>query len=160
MIVDESHAIKNTGANMSRATCALHSGLVTLVSGTPVNQTIDDLCGQLKCLGVDSFSHPQRWAGAIGKKHERFRSNSSSSEFPVALLLLLRKLMVRHEKAQLVGDPPRPLLTLPPKTESTRVINWPAARGKSACLVRGPAQKEYMRLEAKARALFMASAPL
>ena len=40
--------------------------------------------------------------------------------------------MIRHEKDQKMGDPPRPLLTLPPKTEEERLrglkfvkVSWP-----------------------------------
>eukprot|EP00939_MAST-03C_sp_MAST-3C-sp1_P000482 g482.t1 len=123
VIVDESHYIKNTTANMSIATTSLYSNHALLVTGTPLNKRVDDFVGQMMCLDYDER------VGKVLMNVERY-SSAGRRGFPISVEHTIRKLMVRHEKDQTIDG--EALLTLPPKTESTRVIEWPNSKSRKA----------------------------
>jgi SWI/SNF-related matrix-associated actin-dependent regulator of chromatin subfamily A3 len=52
VIVDESHLIKNPTARMSLATTSLYSKHSLLVTGTPINSSVQDLAGQMKVFQI------------------------------------------------------------------------------------------------------------
>ena len=130
---DESHYIK-THSQMAKACWALEGDRRWCVTGTPFNTSVLDLLGQLKFLRLHGFDDHQTWESKCVKPFASFQKHPSNgpADSLSALLLPLRHAMVRHEKTQLWGKPPKPLLTLPPKVESMRIIKWgdAAARRK------------------------------
>ena len=132
---------------MSKACWALDGHRRWCVTGTPFNTGVGDLLGQLRFLRLHGFADKKTWTWNVEKPYATFsKTLGDPNKKLLALLCPLRHAMVRHEKTQLWGTPPKPLLTLPPKVETLRVVKW----GNAA------ARKRY---EAEEKAALKASAP-
>ena len=144
VIVDESHFIKNSKAKMSRATTSFFSKHSLLVTGTPINSSMNDIVGQTKIFQIDDVTADVCLID--NEKCQSFFRKGVSNNVPIGLIYLLRNLMIRHEKDQYMNG--KALLTLPPKTESVCYIDWPDAK----------IRKSYFDAEKRARDIFISCA--
>eukprot|EP00940_MAST-03C_sp_MAST-3C-sp2_P002215 g2215.t1 len=134
VVIDEGHIMKNLASKISRSTRALRSRLRWLVTGTPLSTSIKDLYGMLYSLRIYGLHHRAIFDKTIAEPAEMYLLNkrptrkrgerSASKLFPPALSILLSKLMIRHDKKQLFGNPPRKLLELPPKITKRVMVEW------------------------------------
>jgi len=106
-----------------------------LVSGTPINTTLDDLKNQLAFLGIQHV--PEMFAafrdtviekiqGTTSRGRRRRRSYAGGA-FPKApwvghFTFLMRSIMLRHSQAMKYRGTTTTLMSLPPKTERTLVV--------------------------------------
>ena len=92
--VDEAHTIKNPEAKMSKACCALTAQFRWCLTGTPYQNTVDDVYSLVKFLRIPPFAEWKYW-------NERITSPAKSDKMSLALTrirTLLRAIMIRRRK--------------------------------------------------------------
>ena len=98
IILDESHNIKGETAN-ARASRNLHSHRRWCVTGTPANTSLDDLRQQLAFCGLAPFeTDSQAFKDNFSEPHAAAGRRSNLNRFPIGLLPLLRRTVMRHAK--------------------------------------------------------------
>ena len=123
--------MKNSASNITRATRSLKSNLRWLVTGTPLNTDVSDLYGMLYSLRVFGLHHKSLFDAVVAYPGSDFFNRGDDDKFPPTLSYLMSKLMIRHEKQQMFGSPPRKLLELPKKTTTRVIVEWgEGAEGK------------------------------
>ena len=94
LIVDEAHAIKNPKAKMSLACSALEAQFRWCLTGTPYQNTVDDVYSLVRFLRIPPFKDRSYWK-------ERISSPAASGRMSLALSrlrTLLRAIMIRRTK--------------------------------------------------------------
>ena len=120
VILDEAHCIKNQKTLVSKVCCDLQAEHRWCVSGTIIQNSLDDVFGIMKFLKHEPWCIPSFWKAAITKP---MNSNSNeldneASNVNVRLALdrvrrVLAPLMLRRTKDSVTKDG-QPILTLPP----------------------------------------------
>lgn len=108
IILDESHILKSTTTKQSSACFRLTSKYRWCVTGTPVNNTLLDMYGQLKFLQADAFHE------ATYRKMVRCA--------PDLLCQLLSHMVMRHTASQQFNG--KSILELPTKTHHELVVRF------------------------------------
>ena len=104
VVLDEAHNIKNGASAQAKGCCELRAIHRWCVTGTPLQNSPDDLFPLLKFLGYPSF----------GESLPVFRALTHHKEGAEQLQVLLRSLMLRRRKRDTFGG--RPILaSLPPR---------------------------------------------
>ena len=101
-------AMNNALAGLSRC----HSWLM---SGTPVNNVVDDLLGQLMFLGVEPYSTRGAEGDAFWEREVSSRWRLRDADALEVVLDLLGCVMMRHSKVQKAGG--EAIVKLPPRAE-------------------------------------------
>ena len=117
IMVDESH-YNNTGDRVKTALAQLSSTHRYCVTGTPVGHSLVDLYGQLRFLRVPQFARKDFWEQNISKPYAEHNCSALN-----VLRSLLSRTVIRHSKAQTVGDGDA-LIALPPRTVETLLIEF------------------------------------
>lgn len=94
MIVDEAHTIKNRAAKMSQACCDLSGQYRWCLTGTPYQNTVDDIYSLIRFLRIPPFCDWPYW-------RDRITSEAESGKMTLALTrirTLLRAIMLRRTK--------------------------------------------------------------
>jgi SNF2 family DNA or RNA helicase len=94
LILDEAHTIKNPKAKMSQACCALSARFRWCLTGTPYQNTVDDVYSLVKFLQIPPFADWTYW-------RERITTPSKGNRMSLALSrlrTLLRLIMIRRTK--------------------------------------------------------------
>ena len=143
VILDEAHGIKNTGTVVSKACCMLKAEYRWCVTGTPIQNSLQDVYGLLKFLRHEPWCEATFWKNAItnslsgasngtGNASAMADNNEDGKEegpSPQALAVsaafgrvkrVLAPIILRRTKDTLTEDG-TPILTLPPIDSS--VIN-------------------------------------
>ncbi|TPX46100.1 hypothetical protein SeMB42_g03822 [Synchytrium endobioticum] len=141
VILDEGHNIKNTSTLRSRACCALRTDRRWILSGTPIQNTIEDLQALLKFLQCKPYNDPAQFKADIGeplkrlpihvteeeeqsmKAHELQKIQSERRRWDAALQrvqVVLKIIMLRRQKATLIDG--KPLLDLPAR--NVRMVEY------------------------------------
>ncbi|KAL5722646.1 Helicase-like transcription factor chr28 [Ranunculus cassubicifolius] len=136
VILDEAQTIKNYRTQVSRACCGLRAKRRWCLSGTPIQNTIDDLFSYFRFLKYDPYAV--------------YRSFCASIKLPISkdavhgykkLQAVLKTIMLRRTKGTLLDG--KPIINIPPKT---------------VCLIKVDFSIEerdfYTKLEADSRAQF------
>lgn len=98
VILDEAHTIKNKRSQMYQATCRVVSDRRWCLTGTPVQNTIDELQALLQFIRVPPYDDPVIWKQHISGP----LSNKGAARTAMAKLhLVLSGLMLRRTKAVL-----------------------------------------------------------
>jgi hypothetical protein len=93
-LVDEAHTIKNPKAKMSKACCDLTAQYRWCLTGTPYQNTVDDVYSLVRFLRIPPFSEWSYW-------RERITSQTKNGKMSLALTrlrTLLRVIMLRRTK--------------------------------------------------------------
>jgi SNF2 family DNA or RNA helicase len=114
--VDEAHTIKNPKAKMSIACCNLSAQFRWCLTGTPYQNTVDDVYSLVKFLRIPPFCEWDYW-------RERITKQAKSGNMSLALTrlrTLLRAIMLRRRKEVLKVRPVHLIMLtqdikLPPK---------------------------------------------
>jgi SNF2 family DNA or RNA helicase len=120
VILDEAHCIKNQKTLASKVCCSLKSQHRWCVSGTIIQNSLDDVFGIMKFLRHEPWSLPAFWKAAITKPMTSASDGGITEDQEAGLKTaldrvrrLLAPLMLRRTKDSVTKDG-TPILTLPP----------------------------------------------
>lgn len=129
VVLDEAHTIKEVRTMQCRAVCNLTAQRRLSLTGTPVQNRLDDLYAQIRFLRLDPFCDRIVWNEHCGQRQKRgylsSRFNASTSNEPLEQVALakvqtiMKFLTLRRTKETRTASGAR-LLDLPPK--NTRVV--------------------------------------
>lgn len=126
IICDESHSLREASTKKSLACMQLVGDHKWLVSGTPVNTSLNDLRNQLKFIGLEDvdemfsifsssvFAHTDDRSRRNEDPYAR-RDNRDFGHF----MFLMRCIMIRHSQNQTYRGTTTTLMSLPPKVRIT-----------------------------------------
>jgi DNA repair protein RAD5 len=116
VILDEAHSIRNLRTLASKACCALKADHRWCVSGTIIQNSLDDLLGIMKFLQHEPWCWASFWKAAISDPAKEADPEKREESLRVALdraRRVLNPIMLRRNKDSLSADG-TPILTLPP----------------------------------------------
>lgn len=129
IVLDEAHTIKEVRTMQCRAVCNLTAQRRLSLTGTPVQNRLDDLYAQIKFLRLEPFSDRFVWNEQCGQRQKKHALNSRSNANPnnepleqVALVkvqTIMKFLTLRRTKESRTATGEK-LLELPAK--NTRVV--------------------------------------
>lgn len=114
VVLDEAHTIKNRLSLISKACCAIEADRRWALTGTPIQNALDDLYGLLKFLRVEPWCVYSHWNKSV--------ASIWTQDPPAAMAALqgiLRPLMLRRTKDTLDKNG-KPIVTLP--SSDVRVV--------------------------------------
>ncbi|XLS72779.1 hypothetical protein HN51_029644 [Arachis hypogaea] len=115
VILDEAQTIKNHRTQVARACCSLRTKRRWCLSGTPIQNTIDDLYSYFRFLKYDPYGVYKSFYNTIKVPISR-----NSIEGYKKLQAILWTIMLRRTKGTMIDG--KPIINLPPKTiELTKV---------------------------------------
>ncbi|KAL3756862.1 hypothetical protein ACHAWU_005124 [Discostella pseudostelligera] len=126
IILDEAHVIKNPATLISKACCTLQSETRWCVTGTPIQNSLQDIYGLLKFLRHEPWCGAAFWRNAItdpvavcnGNSSDEINANDDTKDFSSIAAFgrvrrLLAPILLRRIKSTLTADG-TPIITLPP----------------------------------------------
>jgi SNF2 family DNA or RNA helicase len=120
IILDEAHVIKDTSTNQSIAACALNAQRRLCLTGTPLQNRLDDYAALVKFLRLAPFDNKHTWAHWIGGPLK-----AGNSAGLARLQIITSATTLRRSKAQKIDG--KLILDLPQKREVTRYIQMSAS---------------------------------
>ncbi|KAM0983200.1 hypothetical protein TB2_010582 [Malus domestica] len=140
VILDEAQTIKNHRTQVARACCSLRAKRRWCLSGTPIQNTIDDLYSYFRFLRYDPYAVYKSFYSTIKVPISR-----NSIQGYKKLQAVLRAIMLRRTKGTLIDG--QPIIELPPKTINLSKVEF------------SPEERAfYTKLEADSRTKFKAYA--
>ncbi|KAF9111537.1 hypothetical protein BGX27_004795 [Mortierella sp. AM989] len=115
VVLDEAHIIKEVSTIQSKAACALTAERRWCLTGTPVQNKLDDLFALVKFLRMQPFDEKAHWAHYIAKPIK-----AANPIGITRLQTLMKVITLRRTKTQMVDG--KPLLELPTRTDHMRVL--------------------------------------
>ncbi|XP_042475511.1 helicase-like transcription factor CHR28 [Macadamia integrifolia] len=117
VILDEAQTIKNHRTQVARACCGLRAKRRWCLSGTPIQNTIDDLYSYFRFLKYDPYALYKNFCLQI--KYPISRNASCGYK---KLQAVLKTIMLRRTKGTLIdGDP---IIRLPPKSVNLTKVEF------------------------------------
>ncbi|KAG0292791.1 hypothetical protein BGZ96_003680 [Linnemannia gamsii] len=116
VVLDEAHIIKEVNTVQSKAACALVAERRWCLTGTPIQNKLDDLFALVKFLGMQPFQEKAHWAHYISKPIK-----AANPIGITRLQTLMKVITLRRTKTQMVDG--KPLLDLPPRTDHMRTLD-------------------------------------
>jgi len=126
LILDEAHVIKNPSSGCSRAVLDLRSRYRWALTGTPLQNNLEDIYPLLRFLAVEPWSDASLWKRYIARPFE----SGQAAKMQAALSLLssiLQPLMLRRTKRTLDEHTGAPILELPAKQTEVVYVDLSAA---------------------------------
>ncbi|KAI5401818.1 Helicase-like transcription factor chr28 [Lathyrus oleraceus] len=117
VILDEAQTIKNHRTQMARACSSLRAKRRWCLSGTPIQNTIDDLYSYFRFLKYDPYTVYKSFYNTIKVPISR-----NSIHGYKKLQAVLRAIMLRRTKGTLLDG--KPIITLPPKTINLSKVDF------------------------------------
>jgi len=117
VILDEAHAIKNRCSRQAHAAFRLRAFCRWCVTGTPLQNSVEELYSLIRFLRVDPWSSWPVWRKAIAMPLERGRHGDGKAmdEALDAARQVMHPLLIRRTKSTVDPATGEPLLVLPPK---------------------------------------------
>ncbi|OIV91249.1 hypothetical protein TanjilG_30471 [Lupinus angustifolius] len=140
IILDEAQTIKNHRTQVARACCSLRAKRRWCLSGTPIQNTIDDLYSYFRFLRYDPYAVYKSFYNTIKVPISR-----NSIQGYKKLQAVLRAIMLRRTKGTLIDG--QPIINLPPKKIELTKVDFS-----------GEERAFYAKLEADSRSQFKAYA--
>ncbi|KAK9346556.1 SNF2 family N-terminal domain-containing protein [Lipomyces starkeyi] len=100
VILDEAHTIKNKSSQSAQAACALHGLNRWALTGTPLQNNIDELHSMFKYLMIPPLSDPVFWKDKISRPAAAGRGKLAMKRLQV----VLAQVMLRRTKDVLVEN--------------------------------------------------------
>ncbi|KAL1192621.1 Helicase-like transcription factor CHR28 [Cardamine amara subsp. amara] len=140
VVLDEAQTIKNHRTQVARACCGLRAKRRWCLSGTPIQNTIDDLYSYFRFLKYDPYAVYKSFCHTIKGPISR-----NSLHGYKKLQAVLRAIMLRRTKGTLLDG--QPIINLPPKTINLSKVDFSEEE-----------RSFYIRLESDSRSQFKAYA--
>ncbi|XP_039138671.1 helicase-like transcription factor CHR28 [Dioscorea cayenensis subsp. rotundata] len=140
VILDEAQTIKNHRTQVSRACCGLRAKRRWCLSGTPIQNSIDDLYSYFKFLKYDPYAVYSSFCSSI-----KYPISRNASHGYKKLQAVLRTVLLRRTKGTILNG--EPIVKLPPKTVCLKKVDFSSEE-----------RAFYLRLEADSRKQFKAYA--
>ncbi|PON87722.1 Cdk-activating kinase assembly factor [Trema orientale] len=140
VILDEAQTIKNHRTQVARACCTLRAKRRWCLSGTPIQNTIDDLYSYFRFLRYDPYAVYKSFYNTIKVPISR-----NSIQGYKKLQAVLRAIMLRRTKGTFIDG--EPIIKLPPKTVCLSKVDFSSEE-----------RAFYTQLEADSRSRFKAYA--
>ena len=121
IILDEAHIIRNRTTETAKAVFQLRSDRLWCLTGTPIQNKLDDIYSLLRFLNEEPFSLLSWWKRVISGPFERGDVDALSR-----LKAILQPLMLRRTKNMTMRDG-KSILTLPPRTDETITLEFTEA---------------------------------
>lgn len=129
IVLDEAHIIKGAGTWQSKAVCNLSAQRRLCLTGTPIQNTINDLFALVKFLRLDPFTDRAIWNEFCGHKESHGLKSKGKDDEPIDpanlghVQILMKFLALRRQKTTKTADG-KQLLTLPPKLSKTEYLDF------------------------------------
>ncbi|KAG6475961.1 hypothetical protein ZIOFF_065193 [Zingiber officinale] len=136
VILDEAQSIKNHRTQVARACWGLRAKRRWCLSGTPIQNAVDDLYSYFRFLRYDPFDAYKSFCSKIKNPISRDPSNGYKR-----LQLVLKTIMLRRTKGTMLDG--KPIINLPPKTITLMKVDFSEEE-----------RTFYTRLEAESREQF------
>ncbi|XP_010528780.1 PREDICTED: helicase-like transcription factor CHR28 [Tarenaya hassleriana] len=140
VVLDEAQTIKNHRTQVARACCSLRAKRRWCLSGTPIQNTIDDLYSYFRFLRYDPYAVYKSFYHTIKVPISR-----NSLHGYKKLQAVLRAIMLRRTKGTIIDG--QPIIKLPPKTVNLSKVDFSLEE-----------RSFYRKLEADSRSQFKAYA--
>ncbi|KAJ7102102.1 SNF2 family N-terminal domain-containing protein [Mycena belliarum] len=118
VVLDEAHSIKETGTVGSRACCDLMADRRLCLTGTPVQNKLDDVFALIKFLRLDPLDDKNIWTEYIGSPVKFGQSLGV-----VRLQTIMKCITLRRTKETKSQDGTR-ILDLPPRRDELRYLKF------------------------------------
>ncbi|CAM8987954.1 unnamed protein product [Rhodiola kirilowii] len=136
VILDEAQTIKNHRTQVARACCRLRAKKRWCLSGTPIQNSVDDLYSYFRFLRYDPYAKYKSFCAGI-----KLPISRNSVQGYKKLQVLLRTVMLRRTKDTRIGG--EPIINLPPKSIQLNKVDF------------SPEERMfYSKLEAESRSQF------
>ncbi|KAI9000358.1 SNF2 family N-terminal domain-containing protein [Hyaloraphidium curvatum] len=113
VVLDEAHLIKNRAAKSSVAACHLDASYRLCLTGTPCQNSLEDVHSLLKFLRIPPYDDHKLFKSEVLEPYKRAKGNQAVLALE-RLRAVLATVMLRRTKASVDGAG-KPLLELPPK---------------------------------------------
>ncbi|KAI3719806.1 hypothetical protein L6452_20711 [Arctium lappa] len=140
VILDEAQTIKNSSTQVSKSCCGLRAKKRWCLSGTPIQNSIDELFSYFRFLKCEPYAKYKSFCNQI-----KIPISRNSSQGYMKLQAVLRAIMLRRTKDTLIDG--KPIINLPPKTINLTTVDFSAEE-----------LNFYRKLEAESRKRFKAYA--
>ncbi|KAF7808400.1 helicase-like transcription factor CHR28 [Senna tora] len=117
VILDEAQTIKNHRTQVARACCSLRAKRRWCLSGTPIQNAIDDLYSYFRFLKYDPYAVYRSFYNTI-----KVPISKNSIQGYKKLQAVLRAIMLRRTKGTLIDG--EPIISLPPKTIQLNKVDF------------------------------------
>ncbi|XP_020223228.1 helicase-like transcription factor CHR28 [Cajanus cajan] len=117
VILDEAQTIKNHRTQVARACCSLRAKRRWCLSGTPIQNSIDDLYSYFRFLKYDPYAVYKSFYNTI-----KVPISKNAIQGYKKLQAVLRAIMLRRTKGTLLDG--KPIITLPPKTTRLSKVDF------------------------------------
>ncbi|KAF7337965.1 SNF2 family DNA-dependent ATPase [Mycena venus] len=111
IVLDEAHNIKNRNTKNAVACCELQGKFRWCLTGTPMQNSVDELFSLLKFLRIKPLNDWERFNNQIAKP---VKSGKGAGRAMKRLQVVLQQIMLRRTKTQQLNG--KALVTLPPRT--------------------------------------------
>ncbi|XP_068668261.1 helicase-like transcription factor CHR28 isoform X2 [Aristolochia californica] len=136
VVLDEAQSIKNHRTQVARACWGLRAKRRWCLSGTPIQNAVDDLYSYFRFLRYEPYAIYKSFCSMIKIPINRNPTNGYKK-----LQAVLKTIMLRRTKGSLLDG--KPIINLPPKTVLLKKVDFS-----------GEEREFYSRLEADSRAQF------
>ncbi|KAL5759160.1 hypothetical protein ACOSQ2_017998 [Xanthoceras sorbifolium] len=117
VVLDEAQTIKNHRTQVARACCSLRAKRRWCLSGTPIQNAIDDLYSYFRFLKYDPYAVYKSFYNTI-----KIPISRNSLHGYKKLQAVLRAIMLRRTKGTLIDG--EPIINLPPKSICMRKVDF------------------------------------
>ncbi|KAG6821357.1 hypothetical protein H0H93_014154 [Arthromyces matolae] len=121
VVLDEAHSIKEPGTVGSRASCDLMADRRLCLTGTPVQNKLDDLFALIKFLRLEQLEEKSVWTEFVGSP-VKFQQPTGFSR----LQTIMKCITLRRTKESETQDG-RKILALPPRRDEKRLLKFSPA---------------------------------
>ncbi|KAL1687389.1 SNF2 family N-terminal domain-containing protein [Schizophyllum commune] len=118
VVLDEAHCIKETSTVASRACCDLMADRRLCLTGTPVQNKLDDVYALIKFLRLEPLDDKNVWTDMVGSPVK------FAQPIGIARLQTIMKCITLRRTKETKADDGRKILNLPPRRDELRYLKF------------------------------------